>query len=129
MIFCEDHKFFQPIKLETRITTQTPTQWQHVQQEVNKLVLTELIFLDVVLVDDDRYNLDTIQQCYDKCYNDLECKSFTFASLDQDPNHLDRTVCTIYNTDTYTGGTWGDFKYYANWSHNQQQQLIQQIIQ
>ena len=56
---------------------------------------------------EDRYDLYTIEECYDKCIGHPECHSLSFAYPGQEPWHPDQTVCTIYNG-TNSTGTWGD---------------------
>ena len=54
-----------------------------------------------------RYDLTTIDQCAERCAGFANCRSFTWAEKDQDSNHMDNIVCTMYDTDEPTH-EWGD---------------------
>lgn len=53
----------------------------------------------------ERYNIDSVQGCADRCASNSDCRGFNYAPLRGDRNHEDQTICTIYNSDTPTG-TW-----------------------
>jgi hypothetical protein len=55
---------------------------------------------------DARYDVETIEACEQKCRANLQCRSFTWAPLGGDQNHVESEVCTIYAEDVPTS-TWG----------------------
>ena len=46
------------------------------------------------------------KKSYEGCMDNSECKSFTYAPLDGDKDNSGKSVCTIYNTNDYSGRTW-----------------------
>uniref|UniRef100_A0A0G4IBR5 Apple domain-containing protein n=1 Tax=Chromera velia CCMP2878 TaxID=1169474 RepID=A0A0G4IBR5_9ALVE len=60
----------------------------------------------------DRYG-KTLEECREHCKDNNSCKSFSFAPVGGDEGYPDKTVCTIYDSDT------------ANSQHGPQQILCQ----
>lgn len=43
-----------------------------------------------------RYNIKSINDCEDKCINNIRCKMYSWAPKGGDKNHPSNTVCTLY---------------------------------
>jgi hypothetical protein len=54
----------------------------------------------------DRYKVKTAEACREKCMDDEDCKSITWAPKGGDRNHMDDYVCTMYS-ETKPTKTWG----------------------
>ena len=54
-----------------------------------------------------RYNVNSIEDCADKCKNNMNCQSFSWAPVCGDENHPEENVCTIYNSATASDTPWG----------------------
>ena len=45
-----------------------------------------------------RFDVNSIEDCADKCKNNRNCQSFSWAPVCGDKNHPENNVCTIYNS-------------------------------
>jgi hypothetical protein len=43
-----------------------------------------------------RYNINSIEDCENKCINNIRCKMYSWAPKGGDKNHVSNTVCTLY---------------------------------
>jgi hypothetical protein len=55
---------------------------------------------------DDRYHMQTIDECEQACSDHPDCKGFNWAPVGGDKNHLSETVCTLYDQ-AQPSGMWG----------------------
>ena len=55
---------------------------------------------------EDRYGKVNIQMCKVACLYKPGCVAINWADLGGDQNHVDKLVCTLYDSDTPTH-TWG----------------------
>ena len=53
-----------------------------------------------------RYDKNTTEECHQHCLNHSKCKSFTWAPIGGDKNHLSLNTCTIY-TSAVPNRLWG----------------------
>eukprot|EP01084_Bolivina_argentea_P294714 507191_1 len=64
-------------------------------------------------------NYQTIQDCYLACKAYTNCISFNFSPIGGHINHLNSTVCTLYDTDI-PNQTWGPWKILCGIQHTNQ---------